>query len=294
MLKRPNPGVKLTSRARRRWFERAISNARLAAYALPVRRAQTVKIRDAQMGTRSQRAKRSRQEAFADGAGTFEAEAAYADSIVRTAMGDLEGAVAALTRALEFAPGYAPAIFSLGTVEYQRGNLAAGRRLFHSLLACPADTPELCEIIDHAGDFLIERRAYKDGLELLRAAALQFPHVAVFHQGVGCCAGHEGLHQEAIAASRRALEIEPANARFLSDLGWSLLKAGQLSEAQEALSRAVAMDPGDELAKENLRFCMVKLAGVSPTSATPNPALQPTSRGRRRAKSRRSSRAARG
>jgi len=208
-------------------------------------------------------------------------------------MGDLEGAVAALNRALTFAPGYAPAIFSLGTVEYQRGDRSAGRRRFRSLLSCPADTPDLCDIIDDAGDFLIRRRAYADGLELFRAAALRFPQVAVFHQGVGCCAGHEGLHEEAIAASRRALELEPTNARFVSDLAWSLLRAGQLSDAQEALSRAVAMDPGDELAKENLRFCG-KLARVPANSATPNPALQPTSRAPRRAKSRNWSRAARG
>jgi hypothetical protein len=43
----------------------------------------------------------------------------------------LKGAVAALGRALEFDPDYAPAIFSLGTVEYQRGKHAEGRRLFH-------------------------------------------------------------------------------------------------------------------------------------------------------------------
>lgn len=231
------------------------------------------------MGTRSQPRKRSRQEARARrAAGLFEAEAAYADSIVRTAKGDVKGAVAALTRALEFAPGYAPAIFSLGTVEYQRSNRAAGRRLFHSLLSCPADTADLCDIIDHAGDFLIGRRAYKDGLELYRAAALRFPHVAVFHQGVGCCAGHEGLHEEAIEASRRALELEPGNARFVNDLGWSLLESGRLSEAQETLSRAVAMDPDDELARENLRLCVVKLARVPANSATPDQALQPASR----------------
>ncbi len=171
------------------------------------------------MGTRSQPRRRPRQEARARGtAGLFEAEGAYADSIVRTAMGDLKGAVAALTRALEFAPGYAPAIFSMGTVEYQRGHRAAGRRLFHSLLSCPADTTNLCDILDDAGDFLIAWRAYKDGLELYRAAALRFPRVAVFHQGVGCCAGHEGLHEEAIEASRRALDLEPDNAKFVSDL----------------------------------------------------------------------------
>jgi len=247
------------------------------------------------MGTRSQPRKRSRQEACERGAGRlFKAEGEYADSIVRTAMGDVKGAIAALTRALEFVPGYAPATFSLGTVEYQRCNRAAGRRLFHSLLSCPADTPDLCDIIDHAGDFLIGRRAYKDGLELYRAAALRFPDVAVFHQGAGCCSGHEGLHEEAIAASRRALELEPGNASFVNDLGWSLLEAGRLSEAQETLSRAVAMDPDDELAAENLRFCVMKLARVPENSATSNQSLQPTSRARRSAKSRKSSRAARG
>jgi tetratricopeptide (TPR) repeat protein len=132
-------------------------------------------------------------------------------------MGDLKGAVAALRRALEFDPDYAPAIFSLGTVEYQRGKQAEGRRLFRLLLSQPAESVEVCDIIDHAGDFLIGRQAYKDGLDLYRAAALRFPHVAVFHQGVGCCAGHEGFHEEAIAASRCAFELEPDNQRFVND-----------------------------------------------------------------------------
>jgi Flp pilus assembly protein TadD len=90
------------------------------------------------------------------------------------------------------------------------------------------------------------------------------------------------------------LEIEPGNARFVSDLGWSLLESGRLSEAQETLSRAVAMDPDDELARENLRFCVMKLARVAANSATPNQARQRASRARRSAKSRKSSRAARG
>jgi len=234
----------------------------------------------ARMDTRSQGRKRAGQEAPGR-AGLFEAEAAYADSVFRTAIGDLKGAVAALRRAVEFAPGYSPAVFSLGTVEYQRGKYAEGRRLFESLLSHPADTPDLCGIIDHAGDFLIGRRAYKDGLELYRAAAARFPHVAVFHQGVGCCAGHEGLHDEAIAASRRALDLEPANQPFLNDLGWSLLEAGRLSEAEETLARAVAMDPDDQLARENLRICETKLAKVPVRAARTKPAAAPPALKRR-------------
>jgi tetratricopeptide (TPR) repeat protein len=185
----------------------------------------------------------------------FNAEAAYAESIFRSALGDAQGCIAALRHALKVLPTYAPAILSMGSVEYQRGRRARGRRLFLSLLDLPDVTPDLCAIIDKAGDFLIQRGAYADGLELYRRAAARFPKMALFHQGVGCCAGHEGHHDEAIAASRAALALEPDNQKFVNDLGWSLHQAGVIGEARAILERAVAMDPTDELARENLRIC---------------------------------------
>ena len=190
-----------------------------------------------------------------DGSRQFNAEAAYAESIVRSALGDGEGCIAALEHSLKMLPTYAPAILSMGSVEYQRGRHARGRRLFLSLLDQPARTPDLCEILDEAGDFLIQRGAYADGLELYRRSAARFPRVAVFHQGLGCCAGHEGLHDEAVAASRAALALEPKNQKFVNDLGWSLYQAGSMDEARAVLKRAVAMDPANELAAENLRIC---------------------------------------
>jgi len=190
----------------------------------------------------------------------FYAEAAYADSIFRSALGDGEGCVSALRRALEWKPTYAPAILSMGSVEYQRGRRVAGRRLFQSLLSLPENTPDLCEIIDEAGGFLIQIRAYKDGLALFRAAVKRFPAAAALHQGLACCAGHEGFHDEDVAASERALQLEPDNPKLVSDLGWSLLQAGRLEEAERMLERAVSMDPSDELARENLRICKAEVA----------------------------------
>jgi tetratricopeptide (TPR) repeat protein len=185
----------------------------------------------------------------------FCADAEYAESIFRDAIGDHKACISALERALAVKPTYAPAILSMGSVEYQRGRRAKGRRLFHSLLSLPKDTTDLCQIIDEAGSFLIHFRQYKDGLELFRAAIKLFPAVAALHQGLGCCAGHEGHHDEAVAASERALELEPGNQKFVNDLGWSLFEAGRLEEAARMLGRAVAMDPSDELARENLRIC---------------------------------------
>lgn len=190
----------------------------------------------------------------------FFAEAAYADGIFRTALGDIKAAVSALQRALELAPNYAPAILSMGSVEYQRGRRNEGWRLFESLVPLPKNTPDLCEIIDEAGSFLIQIRAYSDGLALYRAAAVRFAAAAVFHQGLGCCAGHEGLHDEAVAASERALRLEPGSQEMVNDLGWSLLEAGRLAEAEVVLERAVRMDPSDELARENLRVCRAQIS----------------------------------
>ena len=188
----------------------------------------------------------------------FYAEAEYASSIFLQALGDCEGSVKALRQALSWKPTYAPAILSLGSVEYQLGKNAEGRELFRSLLSLPKNTTDLCEIIDEAGSFLIQIGAYRDGLDLYRAAVELFPAVAVLHQGLGCCAGHEGYHDEAVAASERALQIEPANQKFVNDLGWSLLQAGHFEEAHARLERAVSMDPSDELARENLRICIAR------------------------------------
>src|ERR1700690_4228893 len=98
----------------------------------------------------------------------FWVEAEYADSMVRSTMGDVGGSITALERALALNPSYAPAILSMGSVEYQRGRTDKGHDLFWSLLSLPEGTPELSEIVDKAGTFLIQTAAYEEGLALYR------------------------------------------------------------------------------------------------------------------------------
>ena len=52
-----------------------------------------------------------------DGWRQFNAEGAYAESIVRSAFGDMRGCLEALRQSLEILPTYAPAILSVGSVE---------------------------------------------------------------------------------------------------------------------------------------------------------------------------------
>jgi tetratricopeptide (TPR) repeat protein len=185
----------------------------------------------------------------------FDAEGAYAESIFQNALGDTEGSIAALERSLEFKPDYAPALLTMGTVQYQLDNPEEGARLFSELLLAPDDAGDLWEIFDKAGDFLIQEKLYAEGLELYQAAVKRFPEHSVLYQGLGCCAGHEGLFDQAIEASRMALQLDPDRQTLTSDLGWTLFLAGRLDEAEEVLQKAVAMDSSDKLARENLRIC---------------------------------------
>src|SRR6516164_1416028 len=92
-------------------------------------------------------------------------------------------------------------------------------------------------------------------MALDRAAVKRYPGVSALFHGLGYCAGHAGLHEEAVAAHERALELEPDNQKLVSDLGWTLLQAGHVLEARKTLERAVSIDHSDRLTQQNLRFC---------------------------------------
>lgn len=198
-----------------------------------------------------------RPEDSSDALRLFEAEAAYAESVFRDAIGDTEASIAAAERALKIKPDYPPAVLTMGSIEYQRGREKEGARLFRTLLSLPDEAGDLWQSIDKAGDFLIQEQRYAEGLQLYEAALHRFPERASLHQGFACCAGHEALFDRAVDASQRALELEPNRQDLTNDLGWSLYDAGRLEEAERMLLKAVALDPDDERARENLRLCRV-------------------------------------
>ena len=68
------------------------------------------------------------------------------------------------------------------------------------------------------------------------------------------------MFDKAVAAARKALDLEPNRQDMTNDLGWSLFQAGRIEEVKEVLLRAVAQDPADDLARENLRLCQAALS----------------------------------
>jgi Flp pilus assembly protein TadD len=176
-------------------------------------------------------------------------------------MGDSEGSIAALKCSLDALPTYAPAIVTVGSVEYLAGRAAEGRKLFQSLIALPKRTTDIRQIIDEAGTFLVRIKAFEDSMALHRDALKKYPDDTTLFQGLGYCAGKAGLHEEAVSAHRRAVELAPDNQELVNDLGWTLAEAGHLVEAIEILERAVSMNPRDKLARENLRYCKEQIEG---------------------------------
>lgn len=167
--------------------------------------------------------------------------------------GDALGAWAGYVTALAIDPQYGPAILTVGAIEHQLGRVDEAMAL---LLQLPelAHDDSLPKIIDKAGDFLIEQDDFENAQRLYQAAAERHPQVAMYHIGLGYCAGEDGRFDEAVQHTRRAVELEPDNYLHLSDLGYSLAQAGQYDEAERVLRRAVESAPPDyAMAKGNLQ-----------------------------------------
>ena len=165
--------------------------------------------------------------------------------------------------ALAIDPLCAPAMLTVGSVEYQLRRPEEAMVHFLALTGLPADTKELPEIIDKAGDFLLDQDDYARAEALYGEAARQHPDVALYHDALGYCVGKLGDLQAAVRHSRRAVELAPENHDFLSNLGWALVEVESYDEAEEVLERAADLAPEDyHWARNNLEECRRRRAGL--------------------------------
>jgi tetratricopeptide (TPR) repeat protein len=196
-------------------------------------------------------------------AAQWEYDAALATGLVNEAVAKSPGRACQLPEgpgpcpgavlALAIDPLCAPAILTVGSVEYQLGRIEDAMGLFLALPDLLPETEDLHEIIGEAGDFLLDHDDYRNAKALCALAVEKHPKAALFHDGLSYCAYKLGEMDEAIAHARRAVELRPADHVYLNDLGWILWKAGHLDEAEEVLLKAVAASPPDDpLARNNL------------------------------------------
>ena len=79
------------------------------------------------------------------------------------------------------------------------------------------------------------------------------PNLANAHHWYGLFLSWEARHPEAITQLRRAVELDPLNLQFQSNLGQVLANAGQEAAAVEQLKKALEMDPNFSYAHVELR-----------------------------------------
>ncbi|MCP4604141.1 MAG: tetratricopeptide repeat protein [Proteobacteria bacterium] len=178
-----------------------------------------------------------------------------ADRLFGVALGrnDSEDPWRADVLALAIDPNYAPAILTVGSLEYGLGRREEALELLNGLTKLPKDTEDLVIIIDKAGNYFLDQDDIPAALDLYKAAVESFPEVALYHNAVGYCLGKLESIDEALVATRRAVELEPENSEWLNDLGYTLLEMGDLEEAEAILNRAINFAPPDyELPRNNM------------------------------------------
>ena len=156
--------------------------------------------------------------------------------------------------ALAIDPLYAPAILTVGSLEYMVGRIEECMNLFMTLTKLSEDEDDLNIIIDKAGDFLIDNYDYENALTLYSAAEKAYPNDALYLIGSGYCLGKLRRHEESIEKHRCADALEPDNYKHLNDLGFSLFEAGQFDEAEHVLKKSISLAPEDyEFSRNNLK-----------------------------------------
>ena len=148
---------------------------------------------------------------------TVEERCAYAHT--QHLQGNLNGALAAYTAALNVSSTHSPALHGLGLVCHQVGR--------------------------HA-----------DAVALLRRACELAPRVAEYHNNLGTVLAAMRQFDAAIVCHHHALGLDPALAEAHNNLGNALREIGQPEEALVCFERAIMLKPTDALAYLNLGTCL--------------------------------------
>lgn len=103
------------------------------------------------------------------------------------------------------------------------------------------------------GKNALRKRAYADAVELFRQAAYLDSSVAEYHFYLSLALGKEKKFREAEEAISKALKLDPYNAEYMAELGHIYLGLGFTLRAKAAFKKAIKYDPSNERAFEGLQ-----------------------------------------
>ena len=118
-------------------------------------------------------------------------------------------------------------------------------RLLLQLTQLPPDTVDWIEIIDKAGQCLMDADDAASTCRLYEAALKARPDEQEFLIGMGWALCRAGRQSEALPWLERAVANDPDNCSVLNDYGWGLTELGRFDEAEKALAKAVQLAAAD-------------------------------------------------
>ena len=153
--------------------------------------------------------------------------------------GDAAGAANAWEDLLARWPTHAPALYGLGLLRYQEGNLPGAIGL---LQRASVEAPEDAQLLGNLGGMLVAaRQAEAATVCLFKATRLQPGNANAWHN-LGSALRDLGRPAEAAHCYEEALRLQPGFALALSNLGVVLRELGRIAESVACLERAVEQD----------------------------------------------------
>ena len=137
----------------------------------------------------------------------------------------------------------------LGWQAYQRGDLVEALKAYREAVTSSPDDASLWYDIGCLHALNQEGDQAKDALS---QALILNPRFAIAHDALGQVDEEAGDLERALAAYRRARELEPTRAKFLRHLARVQLRLDKTTEAQETLLALVRFEPSDVEARYQL------------------------------------------
>jgi Flp pilus assembly protein TadD len=171
-------------------------------------------------------------------------ELALANGEVARLEGDGKAARRAFNRASEVAPADARGWLGLGKIESERGNLGLARQHLSKAVALDAKSTDI--LAEMAGAEIAAANWQEANTVLQRALAIDAANPFV-QSSNALLLLVQGMNEAALDALLKAAIVEPRHARTQLYLTVAYYRLGQFKAANEALARAMALDPNDPL-----------------------------------------------
>jgi len=178
--------------------------------------------------------------------------------------GKLAQAAASFAEAVSLDPDNVRLRLRLATIQSQTSQFESARTNLLKVLEKQPGEASATALLESVslewGAELARSRRYRAGLALARDTSARFARSASVHLMLGLFEARNQLNLNAVAAYRRALELEPQSAEALVGLGVAQSSAGLLQEAQATFEEGVKKFPTEAACRQAYGALLVKMA----------------------------------